>query len=90
MFLFINLFLIAHEFYTLFLPLPQILLHIIILLSKKWLKILGSSPRGAAEANLTRNHEVASSIPGLRIWHCCELWCGSQMRLGSGIAVAVV
>ena len=26
---------------------------------------------------------------GLRIWHCSELWC-SQMRLGSGIAVAVV
>ena len=24
-----------------------------------------SSPRGAAETNLTRNHEVAGSIPGL-------------------------
>ena len=40
--------------------------------------------------NLTRNHEVASSIPGLaqgvNIWHCCELWC----RLGSCGAVALV
>ena len=27
-------------------------------------------------------------LSGLRIWHCCELWCRSQMRLGSGIAVA--
>ena len=26
----------------------------------------------------------------LRIQHCCELWCRPQMRLGSGIAVAVV
>ena len=25
----------------------------------------------------------------LRIWCCCELWCGSQMRLESGVAVAV-
>ena len=25
----------------------------------------------------------------LRIWHCCELWCRSQMQLGSGMAVAV-
>ena len=27
---------------------------------------------------------------GLRIWHCCELRCRSQKRLGSLIAVAVV
>ena len=26
---------------------------------------------------------------GLRIRRCCELWCRSKMRLGSGIAVAV-
>ena len=42
--------------------------------------------------NLTRNHEVAGSIPGLarlRIWHCCELWDRSQTWLGSGVAVAV-
>ena len=30
-----------------------------------------------------------ASLRGLRIWCCCELWCTSQMRLGSGIAVAV-
>ena len=29
-------------------------------------------------------------LSGLRIWHCHELWCRSKMRLGSGIAVAVV
>ena len=27
---------------------------------------------------------------GLRIWHRRELWCVSQMQLGSGIVVAVV
>ena len=30
-----------------------------------------------------------ASLSGLRIWCCCELWCRSQMRLRSGIAVAV-
>ena len=28
----------------------------------------GSSRRGAAETNLTRNHEVVASIPGLAQW----------------------
>ena len=27
------------------------------------------------------------SLSGLAIWCCCELWCKSQMRLGSPIAV---
>jgi len=31
-------------------------------------KILGNSHRGTAETNLTRNHEVAGSIPGLDHW----------------------
>ena len=30
------------------------------------------------------------SLSGLRIKHCCELWCRWQMWLGSCIAVAVV
>ena len=30
-----------------------------------------------------------ASISGLRIGRCHELWCRSQMRLGSGVAVAV-
>ena len=53
-----------------------------------------SSRHGAAETNSTRNPEVADSIPGLAqrvkdlVFH--ELWCRSQMRLGSGIAVAMV
>ena len=42
--------------------------------------------------NLTRNHEVVGSIPGLAQWiqGCSELWCRSQTWLGSGIAVALV
>ena len=31
-----------------------------------------------------------TSHSGLRIWRCHELWCKSQTRLGSGVAVAVV
>lgn len=27
---------------------------------------------------------------GLRIWCCHELWCRSQVRLGSGVAMAVI
>ena len=27
-------------------------------------------------------------LSGLRIWHCRELWCRLQTRLGSGVAVA--
>ena len=30
-----------------------------------------------------------ASLSGLKIWHCCELWCSSQMWLGSCVAVAV-
>ena len=58
--------------------------------------IEGSSHHGSVLTNLTRNHEVAGSIPGslaslngLRIRCCRELWCRLQMRLGSGIAVAL-
>ena len=51
----------------------------------------GSSRHGAVEKNLTRNHEVAGSTPVLAQWvkdrHCCELWCRSQTRVGSGVAV---
>ena len=31
-----------------------------------------------------------ASLSGLRILHCCELWCSSQMQLRSGVVVAVV
>ena len=31
-----------------------------------------------------------ASLIGLRIRHCCELWCRSQMWVRSGVAVAVV
>ena len=42
--------------------------------------------------SMTRNYEVADSIPDLaqlKMQHCCELWCRSQMWLGSGVAVAL-
>ena len=44
--------------------------------------------------NPTRNHEVAGLIPGLAlsglsIRHCRELWCRSQMWLGSQVAVVL-
>ena len=44
--------------------------------------------------NPTHIHEDAGLIPGLAqrvkdlIWHCSELWCRLQMRLGSPVAVA--
>ena len=30
-----------------------------------------------------------ASLSGLGIWHCRVLWCRSQMRLGSCVAIAV-
>ena len=53
-----------------------------------------SSHRGSAETNLPAS--TRTQVPSLallselRIQHCRELWCRSQMRLGSRVAVAVV
>ena len=53
----------------------------------------GSSHCGAAEMNLTRNHEVAGLIPGFAQWVKYPAFlrtvCRSQMRLRSCVAVAV-
>ena len=54
-------------------------------------KVLRSSRCGSGEENLTGIHEdTGLAISGLRIWHCCELWCRLQMWLRSHIAMAVV
>ena len=53
---------------------------------------IGSSHCGAEEMNPTNIHKDAGLIPSLtmlRIWHCCELWCRSQMRLKPRVAVAL-
>ena len=33
---------------------------------------------------------IPASLSGLRVWRCRELWCKSQIWLGSLIAVAVM
>ena len=47
---------------------------------------------GLAETNLTRSMRTPirslATLSELRVQHCRELWCRSQMRLGSHIAVA--
>ena len=51
------------------------------------------SHRGSIKTNLTSIHEdegsTLASFSGLRIWHCWELWCRSQTRLKSGVALVV-
>ena len=46
-----------------------------------------NSRHGAVEMNLTRNHEIMGSIPGLVQWVkdlvLPLLWCRLQMQLGS-------
>ena len=53
----------------------------------------GSSRCSSAFTNPTGICEDKDSVlglaGGLRIWHCYELWCRSQMQLGSCIALAV-
>ena len=56
--------------------------------------ISGSSHLGAAETNLTRNHEFVGLIPGLAQWVkdpgvAMSLWCRLQMWLRSGVAMAL-
>ena len=53
----------------------------------------GSFHCGSAEMNLIFMRMLVrslASISGLGIWHCRELWCRSQLWLGSRFAVAVV
>ena len=52
---------------------------------------VGSSHPGSELKNPTSIHEDASSNPDLsQIWQYHELWCRSQIRLISHVAVAVV
>ena len=64
--------------------------------TEKWIKkIRGSSHCGSVLTNPPGINEdtgsiLALTLRGLRIRHCHELRCRSQMRLGSHVAVAVV
>ena len=53
-----------------------------------------SSHCGSVVTSPTCIHEdvdlILAPLGGLRIQHCCELWCRPQMQLGSGVAMAVV
>ena len=59
---------------------------------KKWAE--GVSVMAQWLMNPTRNHEVEgsmlASLGGVRIQHCHELWCRSQIQLRSQVAVALV
>ena len=67
----------------------------ILLLSLNNVSELGSSIMAQWLRNRTRLAPMRTRVPslallsGLRVWHCCELWCKSQRWLGSGVAVAV-
>ena len=39
--------------------------------------------------SMRRQFQSHASLSGLRIWHCCKLWCRLQTPLGSRVAVAV-
>ena len=57
-------------------------------------QVVGEFLFGSVGMNLTSIHEDVGLIPGvlsgLRIQCCSELRCRSQMRFGSGVALAVV
>ena len=51
-----------------------------IVAQQKWIKL----------ASMRLRVRSLTLLSGLKIWRCCELWCRSQMWLGSRIAMAVV
>ena len=54
---------------------------------------MGSYRHGSVEINQLGTMRLwvrsLALLTRLRIWHCHELWCRSQTRLRSGVAVAV-
>ena len=54
-----------------------------------FLRYWRSSHCGAVETNPNSIHRVwfLAPLSGLVIWHCCELWCMSKMKLRSHVAV---
>ena len=46
-------------------------------------------PKQIRLASVRMQVQSLASFSGLRIQHCCELWCRSQRRLRSSVTVAV-
>ena len=47
------------------------------------------SCKGSQLASMRTRVRSLTSLSGLRVLHCHELWCGLQTQLGSHIAVAL-
>uniref|UniRef100_A0A4X1UFB8 Uncharacterized protein n=1 Tax=Sus scrofa TaxID=9823 RepID=A0A4X1UFB8_PIG len=54
------------------------------------LSLFGQSQNCDPGMLISENIRTLALLSGLRIWCCCELWCRSQTRLGSQVAVAVM
>ena len=54
-----------------------------------WLSVMTHEPNSQLVAMRTQVQSLALLI-GLRTQHCHKLWCSSQIRLRSGVPVAVV
>ena len=55
--------------------------------SKEFLSWLSGNESG--RVSMRTQARSLTLLSGLRIWHCCELWCRLLMQLGSIVAMAV-
>ena len=66
-------------------------MHSLVLLLKLWLGVPVVAQRKQIRRGTVRLQvRSLASLNRLRIQHCHELWCRSQMQLGSRMAVALV